>query len=147
MRYRATLRVALALLVAAVQVAGAGIATAPTRTPDTGAYFCCCVGECSCTGDCCNHGPAGNDREKASNIRIGAGGPALEAPKNCGMWRVTLQRASDEGKVIADNSGTRSAAPPASPRPHQFQKTRFVSSDEGLGPSSPRAPPSPTVRT
>ena len=146
MRYRATLRVALALLVAAVQVAGAGIATAPTRTPDTGAYFCCCVGECSCTGDCCNHGPAGNDREKASNIRIGAGGPALEAPKNCGMWRVTLQRASDEGKVIADNSGTRSAAPPAS-QLQKAQRSLFVSSDEDLRPSSPRAPPSPPVRT
>jgi hypothetical protein len=147
MSIRASLRVALALLVAAVQVAGAGIATAPTRTPDRGAYFCCCVGECSCTGDCCNHGPADDDREKASNIRIGAGGPALEAPKSCGMWRATMQRGPDEGKAIVDNSGTRSAAPPASPRPHQFQKTPFVSSDEGLRPSSPRAPPSPTVRT
>jgi hypothetical protein len=146
MRYRATLRVALALLVAAVQVAGAGIATAPTRTPDTGAYFCCCVGECSCTGDCCNHGPA-EGSEDSSSLRIGSRGPALEAPKSCGVWRATMQRGPDEGKVIVDNSGTRSAAPPASPRQLQFQKTRFVSSDEGLSPSSPRAPPSPTVRT
>jgi hypothetical protein len=147
MRYRATLRVALALLVAAVQVVGVGVATAPTRTPDTGAYFCCCVGECSCTGDCCNHGPADNDRETASNIRIGAGGPALEAPKSCGMWRATMQRGPDEGKAIVDDSGTRSAAPPTSPRFQQFKKLPFVSSDEGLRPSSPRAPPSPAVRT
>ena len=147
MRYRATLRVALALLVAAVQVVGVGLATAPTSTPDTAAYFCCCVGECSCTGDCCNHGPAEDDREKASNIRIGAGGPALEAPKSCGMWRVTLQRGSDEWKVIVDDSGTRSAAPPGSRRPQKSQKNPFVSSDEDLRSSSPRAPPSPTVRT
>ena len=146
MRYRAILRVALALLVAAVQVVGAGIATAPTRTPDAGAYFCCCVGECSCTGDCCNHGPAGDDREETSEIRIGAGGPTLEAPKSCGMWRATLQRGPDQGKVIVDNSGPRSAAPPAS-RLQKSQKTLFVSSDEGLHPSSPRAPPSLPVRT
>ena len=147
MRYRAALRVALALLVAAVQVVGVGLATAPTSTPDTAAYFCCCVGDCSCTGDCCNHGPAEDDREKASKIRIGAGGPALEAPKSCGVWRATLQRGPDEGKVIVDNGGTRSAAPPAPPRLQKFQNTLFVSSDENLHPSSPRAPPSPPVST
>ena len=147
MRYRATLRVALALLVAAVQVAGSGVATAPTRTPDTGAYFCCCAGECSCTGDCCNHGPADDDREETSGIKIGAGGPALEAPKSCGMWRATLQRGPDQGKVIVDHNGTRSSAPPASPRLQKFQKSLFVSSDEGLHPSSPRAPPSTPVCT
>ena len=146
MRYRAALRVALALLVAAVQVVGVGLATAPTSTPDTAAYFCCCVGDCSCTGDCCNHGPAEDDREKASKIRIGAGGPALEAPKSCGVWRATLQRGPDEGKVIVDNGGTRSAAPPAS-QLQKAQRSLFVSSDEDLRPSSPRAPPSPPVRT
>ena len=146
MRYRATLRVALALLVAAVQVAGSGVAAAPTRTPDTGAYFCCCVGECSCTGDCCNHGPADDVGEETPKIRIGAGGPSLEAPKSCGVWRATLQRGPDEGKVIVDNGGTRSAAPPAS-QLQKAQRSLFVSSDEDLRPSSPRAPPSPPVRT
>ena len=146
MSIRATLRVALALLVAVVQVAGAGAAAAPTRTPDTGAYFCCCVGKCACTGDCCNHGPV-EGSEDASNSRIGSRSPALEAPKSCGVWRATMQRGPDQGKVIVNDNGIRSAAPPTSPRFQQFEKTPFVSSDEGLRPSSPRAPPSPPVRT
>jgi len=146
MSIRAFLRVALALLVAAVQVAGVGAAAAPTRTPDTGAYFCCCVGKCACTGDCCNHGPAEGSGD-SSGTRIGSRGPALEAPKSCGVWRATMQRGPDQGKVIVDDSGIRSTAPPTNPRFQQFEKTPFVSSDEGLPPSSPRAPPSPPVRT
>lgn len=146
MSIRATLRVALALLVAAVQVAGNGAAAAPTRTPDTGVYFCCCVGKCACTGDCCNHGPT-EGRGESSNSRIGSRGPALEAPTSCGMWRATMQRGPDQGKVIVDDSGIRSVAPPACPRFQNFQKTPFVASDEGLRPSSPRAPPSPVIHT
>ena len=143
---RAILRVTLSLLVTTAQVIGVALATAPTRTPDTGAYFCCCIGECSCTGDCCNHAPTEVSSD-SSTIRIGAPGPALEAPRSCGMWRATLQRGPDHGKVAVDHSRARSLPPPASPRLRRLQEDSFVSSDEGLRPSSPRAPPSPSVRT
>jgi len=146
MNSQAVLRVALSLLVAALQVAGSAIAIGPTQTPDNSIYFCCCIGECSCTGDCCNHGPVEDSDKDAPGIRIGAAGPVLEAPKSCGAWRATLQRGPDQGKVIVDDSRGRTAAPPTSPRLRQFQKTSTVSSEEGLQPSSPRAPPSLSIR-
>ena len=141
------MRVALSLLVAVVQVAGTVAAIPSANSPVTGLYFCCCIGECSCTGDCCNHEPTPGGDSQLPVLRIGVAGPTIEAPKSCGVWRATLQRGPDNGKVIASNTRARSPIPPSSPVLGSVDKKRLVSIDEGLQPCSPRAPPSTQIRT
>ena len=142
MFYRTIVRASLALLVMAAQVAGTAVATGSTQRPDAAIYYCCCIGECACTGDCCNHAPETGTDNESSAVRVGAVGPTLEAPRSCGVWGATLQRCPDQGKVVVDDRGVRSTAPPPSSLLRQYQDFLFVSLDEGLQPSSPRAPPS-----
>jgi hypothetical protein len=146
MSCRVVLRAALALLVTAAQVTGTAATTGSVQRPDAAIYFCCCVGECSCTGDCCNHAPETDTDDEFPTTRIGEAGPTLEAPRSCGVWRATLQRGPDQGKVIVDDRGGRSTVLPAASRLQQSQNFLLVSLDEGLQPSSARAPPSLSAR-
>ena len=134
------------MLVTAAHVTGTAAAGGSVQRPDAAIYFCCCLGECSCTGDCCNHAPETDTDDESPATRIGVAGPTLEAPRSCGVWRATLQRDPDEGKVIVNDRGEWSTALPAAAGLRQFQKFFLVSADEGLQPSSPRAPPSLPAR-
>ena len=146
MNCRSLGRAPLALLVIAAQVTGVAATTVQNQRPDTAIYFCCCVGECACTGDCCNHAPDSGAEEESPTLRVGAAGTTLESPRSCGVWRATLQRGPEQGKVIVDDRGTRSTVQLAPSRLQFTQKPLFVSLDGDLQPSSPRAPPSPTAR-
>jgi hypothetical protein len=141
MHYRAVFRVMLALLVVAVQVAGSTMAAGTAPTPDQGIYFCCCIGECACTADCCHHPPSDGEGGPSPPIRLQLATPVLESPTNCGVWRATLQRGPDQGKVIVNGTGERAEPAPPTCRTQLHRETPFVPSEGILHHCSPRAPP------
>jgi hypothetical protein len=138
---RASLHSALVLLIAAAQLVAARGAPSPGGNASNARYFCCCVGECHCTADCCNHAPTAAADHESSRIRVGAGSPIMEAPRQCGVWQGTLQRSPQQGKLLlADiRGGARLGSEESFRIPLPLAVT--ASDDRHLRPSSPRAPP------
>jgi hypothetical protein len=146
MRLRAFLHAGLSLLIASVQLTAA--AGAPgVRPADTGnQYYCCCIGECHCTADCCNHPPANREDESSPAVRIGAGGPVLEAPRSCGTTQGTLQRPPQEHKNLATDLRRDSRLEIDSESSLPESPAILVLDDATPGPASPRGPPASRAR-
>ena len=145
MSIRASSRILLTLLVMTAHLMGVTASAAPVINSTDAVYFCCCLGECSCTGDCCNHGPELDSNDDLGGVRVGPATPALQSPKNCGVWLATAQRSPEQPSDARtdapqwplagpDQTGPRDSAPPLIPSNESF-----------LRDLSPRAPPTDRV--
>jgi hypothetical protein len=138
---RTTLHTALCLLIASVQLTAAVGAPGAQQASTGEEYYCCCIGECHCTADCCNHAPAERGDDASSKVRMGAGGPVLEAPRSCGQAPGTLQRSPQENKFLAVDHRGGSRFDIEEDFASAKHPVISTSDDKHIRPSSPRAPP------
>lgn len=120
---------------------GVTAAAAPAVKSIDGAYFCCCLGECSCTGECCNHGPELDSSDDLGGARVGSATPALEAPKKCGVWLATPQRDREQPSDGRTDAPQWPLAGPEASGPRNTTPIHIPSTESLLRDLSPRAPP------
>jgi hypothetical protein len=131
----------LSLLIAAVQFAGVGAVTSSSTSRASAEYYCCCPGECHCTADCCHHAPPGLKEGTSDIPRIGGGSPILEAPRSCGTWTGTLNRAPQSPKALPAARQRSAARQPDDGFRRLPHSSSVFSTQETFQASAPRGPP------
>ena len=141
-RTNTLIRAALAILIASTQLVSVpGPLGGSDRT--SGAFYCCCTGECHCTGDCCNHAPDTTDNDDSGTLSVSPGTalPAWQGGEHCGIWHNALQTITQSTKPVVVQSRV-DVLPPQGVRVVSRGAQPHVPSDDSvLWCFSPRAPP------
>lgn len=135
------LRATLALLIVSSQLM---VVPGPTGGGDrtSGAFYCCCAGECHCTSDCCNHAPDTADDDSADvSVSPGTALPAWQGGEHCGIWQNALQTITHSTKPMVVRSRLDVLPPRGLRVVSRGAQVHVPSDDSVLWCFSPRAPP------